>query len=203
MPPRPQPRFIRLTCVAYRATSYDVALWVNPNRRNGRWNFAGGEPTQYMALDAEAPFAEVLRHEDLRSEEAASHYSATVWQLQIESDLIVDYRTFELADAAGFDAEALIDDDHERCQAEAQWLMSEGARGVLSPSAALPGSTNLTLFGPRVSVPWGTTVELASSIPAQKLTTGHPPSGLTARVRYFGQHEPLWEAYLEEAHRNG
>jgi RES domain-containing protein len=150
-----------------------------------------------MALDTESPFAEVLRHEDLRTEEAASHYSSTVWQLHIDDGLIVDYSSFELADAAGFDAEALVNDDHERCQVEAEWLVSEGARGLLSPSAALPGSTNLTLFGARVCIPWHTTTELASSIPAQRLATGHPPSGLTTRVRYFGRPEPLLEAYLE------
>jgi RES domain-containing protein len=197
MPHRQAPSFIRLTCIAYRVTSYDVPLWVNPNRRSGRWNLAGAEATQYLSLDAEAPFADVLRHEDLRSEEEASHYSTTLWQLQIESDLIVDYRTFELADAAGFDAGALVNDDHAQCQEEAQWLMSQGARGVLSPSAALPGSVSLTLFGPRVHVPWGAKVELASSIPAQKLATGHPPNGLTSRVRYFGQPEPRLAQYLE------
>jgi RES domain-containing protein len=187
--------------VAYRATSYDVPLWVNPNRRNGRWNVAGRRPTQYMSLDAESPFAEILRHEDLRTDEDASHYSATIWQLQVDDSLIVDYSTFELADAAGFEAEALVGDDHERCQAEAEWLASEGARGLLSPSAALPGNVNLTLFGARVAVPWNTTAELASSIPTQRLTTGHPPSGLAARVRYFGQSEPRLEAYLS-THRS-
>ena len=201
--PRSRPTFVRLSVVAYRATSYDVPLWVNPNRRSGRWNIAGGEPTQYMTLDAEAPFAELLRHENLQTEEEASHYFSTVWQLSVESDLIVDYRTFELAEAACFEAEALVNDDHERCQAEAQWLMSQEARGVVSPSAALPGSVNLTLFGPRVCVPWGTDVELASSIPAQKLTTGRPPAGLTNSVRYYGQPEPLLQAYLENARRNG
>jgi RES domain-containing protein len=202
MPARRRPAFVRRTCVAYRATSYDVPLWVNPNRRSGRWNIAGKRPTQYMTLDAEAPFAEVLRHEDLRTEQAASHYSATVWQLQVDDGLIVDYSTFELADAAGFEAEALVNDDHEQCQAEAEWLASEGARGLLSPSAALPGSINLTLFGPRVCVPWNTTTELASSIPAQRLTTGHPPNELTTRVRYFDQPEPLLEEYLK-VRRNG
>jgi RES domain-containing protein len=196
MPARRRPSFVRRTCVAYRATSYDVPLWVNPNRRNGRWNIAGRRPTQYMSLDAESPFAEILRHEDLRTDEDASHYSATIWQLQVDDSLIVDYSTFELADAAGFEAEALVGDDHERCQAEAEWLAGEGARGLLSPSAALPGNINLTLFGARVAVPWNTTAELASSIPAQRLTTGHPPSGLAARVRYFDQPEPRLEAYL-------
>jgi len=193
---RPAPPFIPLTCIAYRATSYDVPLWVNPNRRNGRWNTAGGVPTQYVALDAEAPFAEILRHENLRSEEEASHYSSTLWQLRIDSNLIVDYSTFDRADAAGFSAQALVEDDHERCQAEAGWLMAQGARGLLSPSAALPGSLNVTLFGPRVLVPWASSPELASSIPAQRLTTGHPPKGLTGRTRYFGQPEPLLAEYL-------
>jgi RES domain-containing protein len=181
--------------VAFRATSYDVPLWVNPNRRSGRWNIAGRHCTQYLCLDSEAPLAEVLRHEDLRTEEAASHYSTTLWQLQVNDGAVVDYSTFERAESAGFSPEALVDDDHERCQAEAQWLITEGARGILSPSAALPGSTNLTLFGPRVHVPWNTTIALGSSIPAQKLTTGHPPTGLTTRVRYFGQPEKLLMAY--------
>jgi hypothetical protein len=46
------------------------------------------------------------------------------------------------------------------------------------------------------------TFELASSIPAQPLITGHPPRGLTARVRYFGQPEALVEAYMQ-VRRNG
>jgi RES domain-containing protein len=201
MPRRHTPAFTAWKGVAYRATSYDVPLWVNPNRRNGRWNIAEQHCVQYLCLDTQAPLAEALRQEDLRTKEAASHYSTTVWQLQIDDGAVVDYSTFELAELAGFDAGALVEDDHERCQAEAQWLISQGARGVLSPSAALPGSTNLTLFGPRVCVPWNTTTALASSIPAQKLTTGHPPALLTTKVRYFGESEPLLLAYIEAPDR--
>ena len=79
MPPRRRPTFIRCKRVAYRATSYDVPLWVNANRRNGRWNIAGQRSTQYMTLDSEAPFAEILRHQDLRTEEAASR--STAWEV--------------------------------------------------------------------------------------------------------------------------
>jgi RES domain-containing protein len=197
MPHRPAPTFDDYKGVVYRITSYDVPLWVNPNRRSGRWNIAGSHCTQYTCTDSEAPFAEALRHENLRSEEEASHYSTTLWQLQIDAGAIVDYGSFELAESAGFDPEALVEDDHERCQAEAQWLRGRGARGILSPSAALPGSKSLTLFGPRVCVPWNTSTSLASAIPAQKLIAGHPPPGLTARVRYFGAPEPLLAAYLE------
>jgi RES domain-containing protein len=199
MPRRSDPTFSDWDGIAYRTTSYDAPLWVNPNRRSGRWNIAGQRCTQYLCLDGAAPFAEVLRHEDLRTPTVASHYSTTIWQLRIRDGAIVDYSDFERAEAAGFEAEALVEDDHERCQVEAQWLFDKGARGVLSPSAALPGSTNLTLFGPRVSVAWNTTTSLVSAVPAQKLATGHPPAGLTERVRYFGQSEPLLMEYLKTA----
>jgi RES domain-containing protein len=196
---RPRPQFTDWRGTAYRATSYDVPLWVNPNRRSGRWNIAGEDCTQYMCLDTEAPLAEALRHEDLRTTQAASHYRTTLWQLEVDDGAIVDYSTFELAAAAGFEPEALVSDDHERCQAEAQRLVAAGARGILSPCAALPGSINLTLFGPRVCVPWGTATALASSIPAQRLTTGSPPARLVERVRYFGQPEPLLVAYRDSS----
>jgi hypothetical protein len=139
-----------------------------------------------MALDAEAPFAELVRHEDLRTEEAAATYRTTIWQLRVDEGSVVDYRSFEKAEAAGFPADALVEDDYERCQAEAQWLKSHGVDALLSPSAALPGSVNLTLFGPRVAIDWNTNVTLASTVPAQRLTTGSPPAGLVGRVRFFG-----------------
>jgi RES domain-containing protein len=187
MPRRPRPSFADWSGVAYRATSYDVPLAVNPNRRSGRWNLAGEGCVQYLCLDAEAPMAEMLRGEDLRSDAEAVHYTTTVWQLRVDEGAVVDYRTFERAAKAGFPPDALVDDDHERCRAEARWLVERGARGLLSPSAALPGSVNLTLFGPRVPIAWAATTRLASAIPVQRLVTGHPPAGLVARVRFYGE----------------
>jgi RES domain-containing protein len=125
-----------------------------------------------------------LRHEQLRTETDASHYSST---LCVDEGAVVDYTTFEQADAAGFPPEALVEDDYERCQAEATWLISKGASALLTPSAALPGSVNLTAFGPRVEIPWNSTASLASGIPTQRLTTGRPPVGLVSRVRHFGE----------------
>ena len=149
-----------------------------------------------MCLDANAPFAETLRHEDLRTEAEAATYGTTIWQIRVDQGMVVDYSTFERAEAAGFSAEALVEDDHDRCQAEAARLKGDGMLGLLSPSAALPGSVNLTLFGPRVAIPWDATVSLASTMPAGKLTTGHPPTGLVSRVRYFGEVHTTLAAYL-------
>jgi len=195
MPARRRPVFVSWSAIAYRATSYDVPLWVNPNRRAGRWNRAGQGCTQYLSLDALTPLAEILRHENLRTDEDASHYRTTLWQLRVEEGCVADYSTFEQAHAAGFPPEALVEDDHERCQAEAQWLIEHGARGVLSPSAAFPRGVNLTLFGPRVAVPWSSGVVLASTVAAQPLTTGAPPRGLAAQARFFGEQHSGLAAY--------
>lgn len=191
---RRSPTVIRWEGLAYRATSYDVPLWVNPNRRSGRWNLAGRGCTQYLCLDAEAPFAELLRSEDLRTEQEQQTYRAVLWQVRIDDGAIVDYSTFEKAEAAGFPAEALVEDDHERCRTEAGWLRGHNVRGLLSPCAALPGSTNLTLFGPRTQGDWNTNVRLASTLPTQRIAQGHPPPGLASRTRFRGQeHDDLVE----------
>ncbi|MDQ3724268.1 MAG: hypothetical protein M3335_00005, partial [Actinomycetota bacterium] len=139
MPPKGLPPHFSVETIAYRATSYDVPLRVAQNRRDGRWNIAHTGTAQYTCLDAEAPFAEMLRHENLRTEGEAATFRTTIWQLKVTEGVVVDYSTFEKAEAAGFPPEALVDDDFECCQREAQRLTSLGAGGVLSPSAALPG----------------------------------------------------------------
>lgn len=200
---RRPPVAVSWTGVAYRATSYDVPLWSRPNRRSGRWNIAGDGCTQYMCLVTSAPFAEVLRQENLRTEAEAATYSTTIWQLRVDEGAIADYSSFERAEAAGFPAEALVEDDHERCQVEAQWLKSHGIRGLLSPSAALPGSISLTLFGARVAIAWDASVSLASTIPAGKVASGHPPRGLVAQVRYFGESHSGLVAHQASAGEHG
>lgn len=196
MPSSDLPPHLSLQTRVYRATSYDVPLRVAANRRSGRWNIAGAGTVQYLCLDAEAPYAEKIRHEDLRSEAEAGTYTVALWELEVNEGFVVDYGTFEKAEEAGFPAEALVDDDHERCQKEAQRLMSLGARGVLSPSAALPGSVNLTLFGQRVEVRWGARPGVSSAVPAQRLADGHPPRGLIGRVRFFGDEHPLLSEHV-------
>jgi hypothetical protein len=138
----------------------------------------------------------MLRHEDLRSEQEAQTFTATLWQLRVNEGVVVDYGTFEKAERAGFPAEALVDDDHEACQREARRLMGLGAGGILSPSAALPGATNLTLFGPRVPIRWEANVKISTALPAQALATGSPPSGLVDRVRYCGEMHSDLAVYL-------
>jgi len=196
MPPSGLPPHVPIDKIVYRATSYDVPVRVAVNRRAGRWNFSHGGPVQYTCLDTEAPFAEMLRHENLRTEGDAAMYRTTLWQLRVNEGIVVDYSTFEKAELAGFSPHALVDDDHEACQREALRLFSLGAGGVLSPSAALPGSINLALFGQRVPIRWDSRVHISAAIPAQALATGQPPEGLVPRVRHYGEAHPDLARYL-------
>ena len=184
--------------VAFRYSNYDTPFWVRPNTQPGRWHFAGDGPTQYLSATADGAWAELIRREDLRSERDAAMVRMPLWQARVDHSYVVDYSTFDRAEQSGFAAEALIDDDQERCRAEGKRLRDLGYAGVLAPSAALPGATNLTLFGPRVSISWESAPALASAIPAAVVTRGAPPPGLVGSVRLRGQLHPGFREFAAQ-----
>lgn len=181
--------------VAFRYADYDTPLWVRPNTCDGRWHSARTVPTQYLCLSPDGSWADLIRQENLRTEPEAAFIRMPLWVLKIAEERIADYSTFEKAEAAGFPPDALIDEDWERCQSEAGRLRDLGFRGVLSPAAALPGETALTLFGGRRAVGWDDEPYLASAIPAKIVTIGAPPVGLIERVRFRGDEHAGYTAY--------
>jgi hypothetical protein len=118
-----------------------------------------------------------------------------MWVAEVQVHWIADYGSFEKAEVAGFAPAALIDDDFSRCQQEGRRLRDAGFQGVLAPSAALPGSLNLTLFGPRIASTLHLRPLLASSIPAAKIAVGAPPEGVVDRVRHRGERHSLYEEF--------
>lgn len=182
----PQPDVVEVDGVYFRYSSYDVPFWVRANTTSERWHTAGDGPTQYLSATADAAWAELIRNENLRSKGDLELVQMGLWQVRVAEAPIADYRDFETAERAGFAPEALVDDDHERCRAEGRRLREAGFRGVLYPSAALPGEVNLALFGPRILLPWGTPRALASGVPGALLTVGSPPEELLPRVRHAG-----------------
>lgn len=183
----PKPVAVPFSDVAFRYSNYDTPLWVRPNTADGRWHLARTEPTQYMCLSPDGCWADLIRQEDVRTESDAALVRMPLWVLKIEEERIADYGTFEKAEAAGFPPGALIDEDWERCQVEADRLRGLGFRGVLAPAAALPGEVALTLFGGRRTVDWNVQPLLASAIAAKIVTVGAPPTGLVERVRLRGE----------------
>jgi RES domain-containing protein len=177
---------VHVQAVAYRYSSYDTPLWARPNSEAGRWHTPEDGPTQYLSLSADGVWAELIRHEELTSEQEISLVNITIWAIKVDQMLIVDYSTFERAESAGFDPDALVADDQARCRREGRRLRDLGHHGVLAPSAALPGECNLTLFGARIASSWDQAPLLASSMPSERVATGGPPSGLLGSVRARG-----------------
>lgn len=197
MDPEPRPKTVDFgprICVRY--ANYDTPLWARGNTGPSRWNHAGYGPTQYLCLSTDSMWAELIRTEELDSEDEVSMVRMPFWELRVHVGMIADYSTFELADEAGFIAQALVDDDHTICRNEGLRLRKAGFQGVLSPSAALPGEVNLTLFGARRAVAWDEPVELASAVPVRRIAVASPPSGLIDRVRKRGEDHQGLQVYL-------
>lgn len=199
----PEPETITIERqIAHRYSSYDTPFWVRENSQAGRWHRSGDGPTQYLALSTDGAWAELIRNEELRAEDEVAMVSVSMWVVLIEEGMIANYSTFEQAEQSGFDPAALVDEDYERCQREGTRLREKGFSGVLAPSAALPGTLNLTLFGARIASTWDRPTFLASSIPATIITKGAPPPGLLPRVRHLGAaHSGLVEHLAKRAQK--
>lgn len=138
----------RQTDPAYPAL-YIAAGAMKPTQSSGRWHVLGEGYAQYLALDALGAWAEYARVQTIRDRRQARETRRDLWLVHVHEHDIADLSGFSKYEECGLPPEAAIDDDHARSQDIARWLSSEGYRGVLSPSAALTGSLNLTLFGPR------------------------------------------------------
>lgn len=183
--------FRGLRAIAYRATSYDTPLWVFPNRRPGRWSRPDdGTIAQYCTLDAAAPLAEVVRHEQLEELAEARQLRMGVWQLRVAEGAIADLSSPERAERQGVAWPDLVDDDWSACQELGREIAGGGGRGVLAPCAALPGSLSLTLFGPRSEIRWDAEPRLAMQVPARAIVDGSPGAGVVGATRAFGSPYP-------------
>jgi len=180
----------------FRYANYDTPFWSRNNTTDGRWHLANECAVQYLAFSPDAAWAELARREDLRTEEELALIRMPMWAIHVNQANIVDYRTFDKAEAAGFDPEALIAEDYSMCQAEGRRLRDAGYDGVIAPNAALPYHHNLTLFGPRIRASWGLPVRLASATPATVVALGCPSPGLTLSVRYRGEAHVGYENYV-------
>jgi RES domain-containing protein len=197
MAPSPEPAVAVFDGVAFRYSNYDTPFWVRSNSEGGRWHRGGDGPTQYLSTTVEGAWAELIRAEGLDSELEVGLIRMPMWVAEVHVQRVADYGTFEKAARAGFPPDALIDDDHDRCQEEGDRLRTAGFQGVLAPSAALPGAVNLTLFGPKVASTWGVRPLLASSIPSTTIAVGAPPEGIVEKVRQEGEEHSLYEQFVQ------
>ena len=120
-----------------------------PDQESGRWHRRGEGHAQYLALSPLGAWAECARYFHLRTPEQVREMRRTLWLVFVRESRIADLSSFDRYDACGLDPALAVDADHTASHALADELRAAGFRGVLSPSAALPGVVNLTLFGER------------------------------------------------------
>ncbi len=192
--------FRRCRGVAYRATTYDTPLWVSPNSRPGRWSHPeDGTIAQYCTLDVASAIAEMVRYENLREIDDAQELRVSIWELRVDEGAIADYSTPERAAAQGFEWEHLVSDSWRGCRSEGKRITSEGGRGVVAPSAALPGGVALTLFGPRTEIDWKAEPSLSIQVPARLILQGAPGEHLVGDTRFFDDPYPEVEPVPADA----
>jgi RES domain len=128
---------------------YHNAGTPEPDQESGRWHRRGEGYAQYLALSPLGAWAECARYFSLRSPEHAREMRRDLWLVFVRERRIADLSTFDRYDACGLDPALAVAPDRAASQALADELRAGGFRGLLSPSAALPGVVNLTVFGER------------------------------------------------------
>jgi len=184
--------------VCYRFAAYATPLRTVPAWQPARFSRGDeDEPTQYLALHPLGPLAELMRNAELRSPEQVRAVSTRTWALEVPVGDLPEI-TFATAESFGITAEQLVGDDYGPCQELAVTLRSQ-VEGVIVPSAALPGTRNVVLFGPRVAAPYLTHPVSTLDVPASITADGaRPPTTLMSVVRYAGNPHAALSAW-----RNG
>ncbi len=186
--------------VAYRLAAWDTPFWVNANRSSGRYNRAGVAATQYLCLHPLGPWAEYMRRESLRTADDIAEVRQRIWAARVvlPDDAGEAVLNFATARSFGLEPRALVADDHDACQRFAERWRGEHPGGVLRvPSAALPGTQNLVLLGPRLLVDyqvalWDGDLDVPAAVIADR---AQPPASLLPLVRHRGMAHAEYEAW--------
>lgn len=187
--------------IAYRCAAWETPFWFDPNPEEGRYNRAGEAPT-YLGLHPLTPWAEYLRAHRCHTEDELLSARPPTWAMRVslEPDEVVE---LSFDDPGPLSAEELVDDDYSACQAFAAALRNDptGPQAIIAPSAALPGTDNLILLGPRVLSPYLLDpIDPVIDTPgAPTAIRGRAPLGVGALVHHRGsavRHPGLvaWEA---------
>jgi RES domain-containing protein len=196
---------MRLEMVCYRAAAYRTPLRVREHRRSvagGRYHSPGSAPTQYLALHPLTPWAEKVRGMDCGTLDEALDLRMPYWALRLVLDEAPLRLDFDLASSGshGISPEELISDDHAPCRALADRLRSDpdAPKMIRVPSAALPGTENIVIFGARKAIEYSRAPRRALHLPASVCNVdGRPASALFPFIRQRGEPHQGYEHWTE------
>jgi hypothetical protein len=169
----------------FRHASYDSPWWALPSPRGGRFHRAGQEAVQYLSLHPLGPAAEMLRHH-VGPEGDPDQVVLNLWTAVIDLDDVTQL-DFDDCRSYGRTVDELVGDDYSATQALADAVRARGAAAMVAPSAALPGTHNLIMFGVRLLHPFLWEPLMPEEIPTGHLTDGaRPAAEVAGHVRWFG-----------------
>lgn len=181
---------------AFRHAAYDSPWWAFPSARSSRFNRAKQDTVQYLCLHPLGPAAEMLRH-NVGPAGDPDEVILNLWTALCDvSD--VTWVDFDECATYGCTPDELVGDGYAPTQSLADQVRASGSSAIVVPSAALPGTHNLILFGARVIHPFLWQPLVPEEIPTGHLTDGaRVAADVAGHVRWFGdKHKALeqWKA---------
>ncbi len=184
---------LAVATTVWRWNDYDVAWWADHNHSPGRWHDEHSPPTQYVSLSPSGAWAEMVRFFGIRDAADLRDARLNLWRGWLRLDQVADLTAPGACRRHGLPAGALTADDHGVCQLESHRLRGLGYRGVLTPSAALPGEVNLVVWGARRQIAWvaaaphdpiPTAPAMPSDLPTERVAVGGPADDLLPRIAH-------------------
>ena len=170
----------------FRHAAYDTPWWAFPSSRAGRFHRARHDTVQYLCLHPLGPAAEMLRHQ-IGPGGDPDHVLLNLWTAIVD---VPDVTEIDFANCTdyGITPDELVGEDYAPTQHFADTVRQSGAPAMIVPSAALPGTHNLIVFGARVSHPYLQPVRMTEEVPTGHLTDGaRPAAEVAAHVRWRGE----------------
>ncbi|BBY05998.1 RES family NAD+ phosphorylase [Mycobacterium noviomagense] len=182
--------------IGFRHASYDSPWWAFPSSRSGRFHRARSDTVQYLSLHPLGPAAEMLQH-DIGPTGDPDDIVLNLWTALVDLDDVVRV-DFDECHHYGLTPDELVGDDYTPTQELAEIVRDSGATAMIVPSAALPGTYDLVLFGVRVLNPFLSKPLTVEEVPTGHITDGaRPAAEVVPYVRWFGTaHNALdqWKA---------
>jgi hypothetical protein len=190
--------------VCYRASSYLTPVRARAHgwSSTGRYHDWGSPATQYFSLHPLTPWAELVRNQRCRDLDDALETRIAVWAIRLVLKAEPETVDFDAADAGTLatriaPAELVADDAREcRVLADAHRADPSAAKVIRVPSAALPGTDNVVIFGRRRAIRYETTPLRAIQVPvAVSSVDGRLPRDLFRLVRRIGDRHAGYERW--------
>jgi len=170
---------------AFRHAGYDSPWWAIPSPVGGRFHRGGQDTVQYLSLHPLGPAAEMLRH-NVGPDGNPDDVILNLWTAVLDIDGVTRV-DFDDCETYGRTADELVGDDYRPTQALADAVRAAGAAAMMVPSAALPGTHNLILFGVRLLHPFLWEPLMPEEVPTGHLTDGaRSAAEVVGYVRWFG-----------------